>query len=174
MTDNITVLRMQSVTKTFRAGLRERLTAVDDVSLEVRSGTTLGLVGESGCGKSTLARLVMMQDTPDRGSILINGESPAGQRGRDLQEIRRHVQMVFQDPFASLNPRMTVESIVAEPLTGLAGRARHVTSAKRGSRRCWSWSDCEVVMPAAIPPSSPAVSASESGLPGRWPWTPRC
>lgn len=122
MTDKIPVLSMQSVTKTFRAGAGGRLTAVDNVSLEVRSGTTLGLVGESGCGKSTLARLAMMLDTPDRGSILINGVSPSGLRGRGLREVRRHVQMVFQDPFASLNPRMTVESIVAEPLTGLAGR----------------------------------------------------
>lgn len=126
MTDDVPVLRMQSVTKTFHSGTgrrrNDRLTAVDEVTLAVRAGTTLGLVGESGCGKSTLARLAMMLDKPDSGSIYINGVSPDGLKGGALHEVRSRVQMVFQDPFASLNPRMTLESIIAEPLTGPGGQ----------------------------------------------------
>lgn len=90
--------------------------AVDDVSLTVAPGETLGLVGESGCGKSTLARSVLMLETPCAGSILFEGRDLTSLRRREKRAIRQHLQIVFQDPFASLNPRMTVLDIVTEAL----------------------------------------------------------
>ena len=84
------------------------LTALDDVSFSLEAGRTLGIVGESGSGKSTLARLVMALEAPSAGSVIFEGRD-SHQLGRDeLRTARRHFQMVFQDPFASLNPRMRV------------------------------------------------------------------
>src|SRR5699024_3109441 len=105
-------------TKTFQvSGTRgnNTLTALDGVSLAVRRGETLGLVGESGCGKSTLARTLMMLETPDSGTIRFEGQNPFEMRGKELLKWRRRVQMVFQDPFASLNSRMTAGQIISEP-----------------------------------------------------------
>jgi peptide/nickel transport system ATP-binding protein len=90
--------------------------AVDDVSFEVRAGECLGLVGESGCGKTTTARMILRSVTPDSGSIAFEGRDVLSMKGRDLFEYRRKVQFVFQDPFSSLNPRMTAYDIVGEPL----------------------------------------------------------
>jgi oligopeptide transport system ATP-binding protein len=98
--------------------LREtgRLRAVDEVSFAVRSGETLGLVGESGCGKSTLGRAVMRIYDPTGGEVLFEGKSVSSLKGDQLLEYRRNVQMIFQDPYSSLNPRMTVGRIVEIPL----------------------------------------------------------
>ena len=97
-------------------GPRLVLTAVDDVSFSLMAGRSLGIVGESGSGKSTLARLVMALEQPDAGSVSFNGENLAGLSGAALRDRRRQFQMVFQDPFSSLDPRMTVSHVVAEPL----------------------------------------------------------
>jgi len=89
--------------------------AVDGVDLEVYPGETVGLVGETGCGKSTLARVVMRLYDPTEGRIFFDGSDITRTRGRELRELRRNMQMIFQDPFASLNPRRTVGSIISEP-----------------------------------------------------------
>ena len=123
-----TLLQVQQLTKRF--GLRRRavsgkreaedIVAVDDVSFEVASGECLGLVGESGCGKTTTARMILRSITPDAGSIIYNDHGVLRDvlalKGAELFDYRRKVQFVFQDPFSSLNPRMTAYDIVSEPL----------------------------------------------------------
>ncbi|HKU46999.1 MAG TPA: ABC transporter ATP-binding protein, partial [Burkholderiales bacterium] len=90
--------------------------AVDDVSFEVQAGECLGLVGESGCGKTTTARMILRSITPDAGQIVFQGKNVLELKGEELFAYRRKVQFVFQDPFSSLNPRMTAYDIVSEPL----------------------------------------------------------
>jgi peptide/nickel transport system ATP-binding protein len=90
--------------------------AVDDVSFEVQAGECLGLVGESGCGKTTTARMILRSITPDAGRIVFQGKNVLELKGEELFAYRRKVQFVFQDPFSSLNPRMTAYDIVSEPL----------------------------------------------------------
>jgi peptide/nickel transport system ATP-binding protein/oligopeptide transport system ATP-binding protein len=89
--------------------------AVDDVSFDVRRGETLGIVGETGCGKSTTARLIMRLLDPSSGSITFDGREIATLRGGELKGLRREMQMIFQDPYSSLNPRKTIGSVIAEP-----------------------------------------------------------
>jgi oligopeptide transport system ATP-binding protein len=90
--------------------------AVDGVDFVIHPGETLGLIGESGCGKTTTSKLILLQETPTAGTIAFGGRDIAGFGGEDLMAYRRAVQVVFQDPFSSLSPRMRVRDIIAEPL----------------------------------------------------------
>ncbi len=127
------VLDASHLSKTFhvgRAGFgRTRVSAVDDVSLTVRRGESLGIVGESGCGKTTLARMLVGLERPDSGTIAVAGRDVGSMRGGDRKALSRDIQMVFQDPYTSLNPRLTVFDLVSEPL--VVHRTMRTTAEKR-------------------------------------------
>lgn len=97
-------------------GARQTIKAVDGVSLDIKEGETLGLVGESGCGKSTLGRAVLRLTEPTGGEVIYKGSNLARLPRSAMRAERRNLQMIFQDPYASLNPRMTVEQIIGEPV----------------------------------------------------------
>jgi oligopeptide/dipeptide ABC transporter ATP-binding protein len=118
-----TVLEGRDLVKYFPAGSTRWLSrptgtvqAVDGVSFALRRGTTLGIVGESGCGKSTLARVITRLLDPSSGSLLLEGQDVTKLRGRELREFRRKVQIIFQDPYSSLNPRHSVGQIISLPM----------------------------------------------------------
>lgn len=109
------MLKVEGLKKYFQtpAGV---LHAVDDVNFSVREGETLGVVGESGCGKSTMGRTILRLHEPTAGSVYFQGKNITGYDRKRLKELRKDMQMIFQDPFASLNPRMTVREAIMEPL----------------------------------------------------------
>ena len=108
----MSLLEIRNLTKIFSGGVH----AVDDVSLDIRAGETLGLVGESGSGKSTLGRLMLRLIEPTSGSISFEGRDLLAIGSGEMRRFRRDLQIIFQDPFASLDPRFRVEDIIAEPL----------------------------------------------------------
>ncbi|MBS5936787.1 ABC transporter ATP-binding protein [Clostridium sp.] len=111
--DNV-ILEVKNLKKYFKIGNKDILKAVDDVSFAIKEGETLGLVGESGCGKTTCGRTVIgLYDKTD-GEILYNGKPIDGLKGKEKKQFNKEVQIIFQDPYASLNPRMTVADIISE------------------------------------------------------------
>src|SRR5258708_11545723 len=114
------LVRLDSVVKHFSVGAgifgHAVVRAVDGVNLDIRPGETLGLVGESGCGKSTLGRVIVQLQPATSGHVFFKDVDLTRVRGEKLRRTRQQIQMIFQDPYASLNPRMTVGDIVAEPL----------------------------------------------------------
>jgi ABC-type glutathione transport system ATPase component len=119
----VALIELRNLTKIFAHGespfggkARGEVRAVDDVSLDIHSGETLGLVGESGSGKSTLGRLILRLIEPTSGTIRYEGRDLLAASGGEMRRLRRHLQIIFQDPFASLDPRFRVEDIIAEPL----------------------------------------------------------
>ncbi|MDT7570116.1 MAG: peptide/nickel transport system ATP-binding protein [Actinomycetota bacterium] len=130
--DRIPVLELRDLTVRFGRG-RQAFAAVDRVSLSIGERETLGLVGESGCGKSTLARAIVGLVPPDSGGLRIRGEDFAAARGRRLRALRSRVQMVFQDPYSSLNPRMSVEETLKEAATTHARLGRAAAELRVGA-----------------------------------------
>ena len=139
--------------------------AVSDVSFAIRTGETFGLVGESGCGKTTIGRLTVALERADSGRILFEGNDIRLLRGKALRDMRRDMQLMFQDPYASLDPRMRVGTILREPFVvqgiGSIGRARR--EGESASERSRPQSQRR---PSSIPTSSPAASANGSGWHG--------
>ena len=110
------ILEAKHITRKFPASNNRTLTACNDVNLKLYKGKTLGLVGESGCGKSTFMRFLVSLDTPTEGEIWFHGKDITKLKGEELRQNRQHIQMVFQDPSASFNPKMKIRDIICEPL----------------------------------------------------------
>ena len=147
--------------RTLRDGKPPVVRAVDGVSIGIEAGSTLGLVGESGCGKSTVARALVRLVRPTAGHIRFEGAELTGLSDQDFNEVRPHLQMVFQDPAASLNPRLSVRRMVEEPL-----KLHSALSAAERKERGKSAS--EPIWPTAIRTSFREGSASVSTSPARW------
>lgn len=109
------ILETQGLKKYFKTG-KGMLHAVDGVDLTIERGKTLGIVGESGCGKSTLGRTIMHLYDPTEGKILFNGRDISQLKRKEVKALRTEMQMIFQDPFSSLNPRMSIQELIAEPM----------------------------------------------------------
>jgi ABC-type oligopeptide transport system ATPase subunit len=137
------LLEAHRLNKTFRSGqsllgmhAAGHVHAVQDVSLAIEAGETLGLVGESGSGKSTLGRMLLRLVAPDSGEVFFDGHDVLRARRGELRRLRRDMQIIFQDPFGSLDPRMTIEQILCEPLAihsieNRNGRRQHAAEALR-------------------------------------------
>ena len=123
MAENTPLLKVEHLSKEFPAEsgvfasrFAKKVSAVNDVSFEINAGETLGLVGESGCGKSTTGRSIMRLTRPTAGHVYFEGRDVAKMNKKELKDLRRQMQFIFQDPYASLNPRMTIDEIISEPL----------------------------------------------------------
>lgn len=123
--NNMPLLKVEHLHKEFPTGSgfmggkfsKKVVSAVNDLSFEIRAGETFGLVGESGCGKSTTGRAIMHLDPPTSGKVYFEGRDISKMNKKELKAMRREMQFIFQDPYASLNPRMTIGEIVSEPMT---------------------------------------------------------
>lgn len=123
------LVEVKNLKQYFNVGRRQQLKAVDDISFAIRRGETFGLVGESGCGKTTCGRCILRVYEATGGQILFDGKEVNKLSGHELQDFRRRAQMIFQDPYASLDPRMTVDDIISEGLNvhykNLSNKEKH-------------------------------------------------
>jgi peptide/nickel transport system ATP-binding protein len=159
------LLRVEDLVVEFPAGPGRKVHAVSGISLDVVEGETLGLVGESGCGKSTTGKAIMQMPRPTSGTVAFEGEALTSLKGEALRQTRPTMQMIFQDPISSLNPRRKVGDIIGEPCG--CGVAATTPSARRRSARCSRPSASTPTPPCpGAPTSSPGGSASASRSPG--------
>ena len=124
------VMQAKHIVKQFPASRRRTLTACNDINLTMYKGKTLGIVGESGCGKSTFVRMVTSLEKPTSGEILYHGKNITGLSKKETWENRQNLQMVFQDPMASFNPKMKIGDILTEPLMNYKKIKRNERDAK--------------------------------------------
>ena len=120
MSEQEILLAAEKVCKVFEPEKGKKFTACRDISLQLRKGETLGLVGESGCGKSTFVRTIMGLHPATSGRILFKGEDITNIKGEKRREMARHIQMIFQDPATAFNPKMRIKDIICEPLRNFA------------------------------------------------------
>lgn len=169
------LLEVHNLTTCFDVGAgwlgtpKARVHAVENVSFSISAGETLALVGESGCGKSTTGRSIARLVESSQGDILLDGLDILKMSKRDILQARRKVQMIFQDPFSSLNPRMSVGSAIAEPL--LFHRLAPRRDFRTASPNCCAALVLRRTWPSFIRMSSRAGSASVSVLPGCSDWS---
>ncbi|WP_042349172.1 ABC transporter ATP-binding protein [Bacillus massiliigorillae] len=128
-TKDTPLLQVKDLRKYFSVG-KQQLKAVDGLNFDIYKGETVGLVGESGCGKSTAGRTIIRLYEPTEGEVLFEGKNIYKHTPREMSELRKNIQLIFQDPYASLNPRMTIEEVVSEPLV-IHGVVKGVAKRKR-------------------------------------------
>lgn len=125
------LIEVKNLEKHFQVGKRKVLKAVDNISFDIYKGETLGLVGESGCGKSTAGRTIINLYEATSGQVIYAGENLQAKRSKDLKEYKKKMQMIFQDPYSSLNPRMTVFDIIAE---GISNHEPHLMNEEKRTK----------------------------------------
>ena len=159
------LLKGQGLVKEFKSG-KQVVHAVSDVDIEIRRGETLSLVGESGCGKSTLGRLLLGLLPPTAGKIWFEGQELTAMDRKEFQKIRRDIQCIFQDPYSSLDPRLSVASSIAEPL--VINKIGTAESRQKRVEELLKIVGIPVEYKNGFPISSPAARDRGSALPELW------
>lgn len=160
------LIEVEGLKKYFNVGQGKVLKAVDNINFSIREGETLGMVGESGCGKTTAGRTILRLYEPTAGSVKYNGTDIYKLPSNKMKAMRRDMQMIFQDPYASLNPRFTVSDIIGEALD-IHGMAGSRAERKNGSKSCSIWLVLTMITLLVIRMNSLVDNANVLGLPVR-------